>query len=456
MQSAIEKGTRVLFLAPRRELVYQCAAKLRAVGVDHGIIMAGVGPDPDGRIQVASAPTLHARCVRRSHPLPPAGLIIVDEAHLSIAKTVKGLIEAYPKAIVIGLTATPARGDGRGLGEVYDDLIISTPVAALVEEGFLSPQRYYAPTTPDLEGIKIVRGDYHEGQLGKRMDQPKLVGDVVSNWLRLAQKRPTVVFATTIKHSIHLRDRFLEAGVVAEHIDANTTTEERADILARVDSGETQVICNCFLLSYGWDCPRISCAALARPTKSIVLFFQMVGRILRPFPGKDDALIIDHSGAVADIGFVDEEMPWSLDGDGKVQERNAKKKESKPIVCQGCSTVYSKRIDCPECGWTPVKKGKPVAFIDGDLAEIKRNKKRKQRDWTMEDKSFFYAQLLGFVSEKGYSQGWAAHKYKEKFKVWPNHPSIKNVAPAPPTAEVRSWIKSRQIAWAKRKEKSAA
>ncbi|MBI5018420.1 MAG: DEAD/DEAH box helicase, partial [Deltaproteobacteria bacterium] len=352
MASAVERGNRVLFLAPRRELVDQCAAKLRAAGVDHGILMAGRNGDPTGRVQVASAPTLYARCIRTHRaPLPPAGLIVVDEAHLAITPSVRRILEAYPRASVVGLTATPARGDGRGLGEVFDDLVLGPSVAELVEQGFLVPQRYFAPSKPDLAGVRIERGDYVQDDLEDRMDRPTLVGDVVSNWLRLAQYRQTVVFATSIKHSIHLRDRFREVGITAEHLDANTPNEEREAVLQRVASGETQVVCNCFLLSYGWDCPPISCAVLARPTKSVVLYLQMVGRILRPHEGKDDALIIDHAAAVDEIGFVDEPMPWSLDGRERVQERRqTERKRSKPLTCEQCFAIYAGQLACPHCG----------------------------------------------------------------------------------------------------------
>lgn len=455
-QAAVEKGSRVLFLAPRRELIFQTAAKLDAVGLPHGVLMAGVNPDPTGRVQVASIPTLYSRCIKRNHPLPPADLVLVDEAHLAITRSTLAVLDRYAGRPIVGLTATPARGDGRGLGEVFDDLVFGPSVAALVEGGFLVPQRYYAPYAPDLAGVRIRQGDYEVRGLAERLDNAKLVGDVVTNWLRLASDRQTVVFAINIAHSMHLCERFVEEGVRAEHLDANTPNQERSEILQRTVAGETQVLCNCFLLSYGWDCPPISCAVLARPTKSLVLFMQMVGRVLRPSPGKQDALILDHAGAVGELGFVDEEMPWSLDGKTKLGERleEARKKEAKePITCQQCHAVYSRQLVCPECGWKPERKGKPVDFLDGDLTEIKRGKRAKKRVYTHEEKRSWFSQLVRIGYERGYKNGWASNKYREKFGVWP---TSKPGPAAEVSPEVRSWVKSRQIAWAKRKQMEAA
>lgn len=446
---------RVLFLAPRRELVSQCVAKLEAIGLRTGIIMAGEIPDQGAEVQVACIPTLHTRGVRLGKiDLPPADFVVHDESHLSLAESHVHLLEHYADqgAFVLGLTATPARGDGKGLGIFWEEIVPGPTVSSLVAEGFLVPQRYYAPAKPDLAGIKIRNGDYAEDQLQDRMDTPKLVGDVVTNWLRIAAGKRTVVFASGVQHSIHLRDQFREAGVVAEHLDGTTPTEERKAILARMASGETTVLCNCFVLTYGWDCPSTECAVIARPTKSLVLYLQMAGRALRPAPGKGEALIIDHAGIVDEHGFLDEEFPWSLDGKEKIRDRIERekkaKKEWKPITCPACSFVFKSSDHCPKCGWRPAeRKAEWQDVVDGDLHEVGRKGKRKAGTWTMDEKARFYGELQVIARRKGYNLNWASHKFREKFGVWPN--SVRGACEYEPSAETLAWVKSRQIAWAK-------
>lgn len=229
----LASGGGVLVLAHRRELIAQNSAKLHAAGADHGIIQAGFPTRPGERVQVASVQTLHARAVRTAAiDMPPATLVIVDEAHHVRARTYRQILDAYPDATVIGLTATPCRSDGRGLGAVFQAIVEGPSVAELIATGFLVPTRVYAPSVPDLAGVKVERGDYVERQLAARMDDAKLIGDVVTHWHRLADRRRTVVFATGVAHSLHLRDEFRRSGVLAEHIDGETPIEERASRIA--------------------------------------------------------------------------------------------------------------------------------------------------------------------------------------------------------------------------------
>lgn len=455
VEGANAKGKRVLFLAPRRELIFQTCEKLESAGIPYGVLMAGQVPRPWEPVQVACVPTLTTRCLRnKTQPLPKADLLIVDEAHWSIAQQTRALLDAYPEAVKVGLTATPARADGRGLGAMYDDLVLGPSVAELTAQGHLVPVRYFAPTKPDLAKVKIVRGDYDQTQLGHRMDDPKLVGDIVANWARIAPTRKTVVFAVNVSHSMHLRDRFLELGVNAEHLDGATPKEQRAAMLQRLRSGETQVLCNCEVLTYGWDEPSISCAVLARPTKSLARYFQMVGRVLRPSEGKADCIAIDHSGAVDEIGFVDEPIQWSLSDRDNVNERHAKAKAKQPgkITCGECATVFSARGTCPNCGTeVPRHFAKPIEVIHAELAELERDKRRTNREWAPHEKRTFYGELLGVQHERGYRHGWAANQYRERLGVWPN--AYKDTPALQPSLETRSWVQSRLIRYAKSKTK---
>jgi superfamily II DNA or RNA helicase len=179
------------------------------------------------------------------------------------------------------------------------EIIIETPqVADLIQQGYLVATRVYAPVDPDLTGVRTERGDYVEWELAERMDQTRLVGDIVEHWHKLGERRKTVAFAVSVQHSIHIRDEFIRSGVRAEHIDGATPKPERDATLARLASGEIDIVTNCMVLTEGWDMPDVGCCILARPTKKMGLYRQMIGRVLRPAPGKVDAIVLDHSGAV--------------------------------------------------------------------------------------------------------------------------------------------------------------
>jgi DNA repair protein RadD len=454
-RSSVDKGGTGLFLAPRRELITQASAMFTRFGVPHGVIMAGEPRSLYPPWQVASFDTLSARAIRSKRMLMPrAGIVICDEAHLSVADTRKQILEHYHDSIIIGLTATPARGDGRGLGEIYDDLLQVVSVRDLMDQKYLVEARYFAPTEPDLAGIKLNKdGDYQEKQLGARMDQQALVGDIVQNWLRIARDRSTVVFCVTCAHSRHVRDEFLKAGIRAEHLDGETPLDERKEILARVASGETQVLCNVFVATFGLDIPRLSCAVLARPTKNITLYLQIIGRVLRTDDGKDDALIIDHSGAVKQHGFADDAQPWSLDESETVAERKKKAQEeskaSKEITCGNCFSVFRGSRECPKCGHAMIPKTEKIPTHEAELVEVK-----KKLEPTLADKVDFIGQLKAYAAERGKNDWWVGVKFQEKFSEQAGGSLLSTGAATTCNTDVRKWIQSRNIRYAKRKAKA--
>lgn len=452
VKRAVNKGNSVLFLAHRRELINQCSNKLNAFGIEHGIIMAGQTNESWHPVQVASVDTLRARAISKKRmKLPKADIIIIDECHRTLSNTYRKIINAYEGNIVLGLTATPCRGDGRGLGHVYEDMVCAPTIHHLTREGHLVPTKYYAPSVPDLMGVQTVAGDYNKNQLAKKMDTPKLVGDIVTNWLSIANNKKTVVFASSVQHSINLKESFEKAGIKAGHLDGSTETNERDKILKQLEDGEINVLCNCLVLTEGWDCPSAEVCVLARPTKSLGLYLQMVGRVLRPMEGKGEAIIIDHSGAVYQHGFIDDEFIWDLDPKKKIQEKKARerKKEKKPITCEKCFTVYSNVRACPSCGSVHIKKGRALFVGDGELGEVSRASRRaKKREYTSEQKQHWYKMLRGYAVKKGYKDGWAYYKYIEKFKV---APPWKKTIPAEPNSECLSWITYINIRNAKRK-----
>jgi superfamily II DNA or RNA helicase len=458
----VQKGNRVLVLAPRRELIYQTSEHLERGGIEHAMYMAGEERHVMAPVQVASIPTLYRR-MKDGRGVPPlADLVVVDEAHLSIAESTQTVLREYSDRVIIGLTATPARGDGRGLGEVYDDLVFGPSVKELTEQGHLVPVRYYAPSKPDLDGVKIQMGDYNAKQLGERMNEPTLIGDVVTNWLRICPDRSTVVFSVNIAHSLALCQEFKRMGVDAAQLDATTPLDDRKEIIRKLHTGDVQVVTNCDVLTYGVDIPRLSCAVIARPTKSLVRYLQGAGRVLRPYgedeEKKTDTILIDHSGVVDELGWVDEEREWSLDPTKTVSERREAKarSESKPIMCPECMATFTAQRECPECGADLSERyAKHIVSFEAELVEIDRRRKNAmQRKWTNEEKAEFFGELKNYAFQFNYKPGWAAYKYRERFGVWPN--AYKDAPPREVSRATESWIRSQQIRYAKRRNREEA
>jgi hypothetical protein len=324
----------------------------------------------------------------------------------------------------------------------------------LIEGQFLVGTRVYAPSQPDLKGVRVECGDYVEAQLAERVNTDKLVGDIVEHWHRLAERRQTVVFATGVAHSKHIRDEFRRADVLAEHIDGTTPTDERDRILEQLAKGQIEVVCNAMVLTEGWDQPSISCLALARPTKSLGLFRQMVGRVLRPAPGKTNALILDHAGATFMHGFAEDPIEWVLEEDKRATNkahaaRGSGQAPGALTNCPECSAVMMRGKPCGACGWRPQRKAEAFEVSDGELAHLQRDRTAWPPQRTAAEKTSWHAQLRWIGRERNYKDGWPAAMYREKFASWPAAPKWNPPEPEMPTPEVRAWVRSRQIAYAK-------
>ena len=445
---------RALFLAHRRELISQAVDKLVRYGVDPGVILAGVSPRPGQPCQVASVQTLWARAMRsRRMDMPGADVVIVDEAHHVRAESYQKIIDSYPGAVILGLTATPCRGDGRGLGNAFDAMVEAPDIAELTKAGYLVPAVCYAPHRPDLSGVHTRQGDYVESELAEIMDTGQITGDVVEHWLRLGRGRKTIVFAVNVRHSTHLRDEFCRAGIYAEHLDASTPSDERERILRDFATGAVEVVCNVGILTEGYDAPAASCLILARPTKSLGLYRQMIGRVLRPLDGKADALILDHAGAVFMHGLPDDKIAWTLDSDKRAtntaQSGRSDGMASRLTECPECRAIRLSGRPCPACGWRPTPRAEAVEVVEGELARVDRLRRTKSTDWPAADRHNFYRMLAWIAQDRRYQPGWARHKFKEKFGDWP---MARHVAPLEPDEIVTAWVRSRDIAYAKAKE----
>ncbi|MCF7994763.1 MAG: DEAD/DEAH box helicase [Chromatiaceae bacterium] len=334
VQMAVEKGKRILFLAHRRELIEQTIDKLVAAGVlNFGVIMAGNRlNNADAPVQVASIQTLMRR------ELPPADLIIVDEAHRAASRSYLNIIANYPKAAVLGLTATPERLDGKGLDDIFQDMVVVETVPNLIGQGFLIKPDCYVGPTGDLTGVKTKRGDYDEAQLAEAMDRPKLVGDIITTWKRLARGKKTVVFASSVEHAKHIAQEFFSAGVPSAWISGETPKARREAVIADWRSGALSVVANCQILTEGFDFPELECCILARPTQSISMYLQCVGRIMRPAEGKTGALVLDHAGCCVAHGPPHIHREWTLEGMAK--KRKEKDGADSVRVCDACQMAF--------------------------------------------------------------------------------------------------------------------
>jgi DNA repair protein RadD len=457
IKRAVAQCKRVVFIAHRNELLSQAHDKLQRFGINAGIIKAGRDRDlrPQALVQICGIQTLHARAVRaKSMELPAAEIVFVDEAHHVRAQTYISILEQYPDAIIAGLTATPARGDGRGLGNVFEVMIEAPQVPALIDGGFLVPAKIFAPPPPDLQGVRVMStGDYNTDDLSGKMDP--LVGDFVEHWLKHGQRRRTIAFAVDVRHSVHIVDEFLKAGVRAEHVDGETKQADRDAIIARLASGKTEIVSNVGIFTEGFDCPDVGCIALVRPTRSLGLFRQMIGRGLRPAPGKQNVVILDHSGGVHRFGRPDDIIQWSLDVDrraaNKTHEARVAKAGSDPFVeCKNCGHIRMRGQACDACGWEPKPPPRPVEYRDGELVElgkpaIVRSESERRR---------FFAELRGYQETARkrdgtpYARGWAANQYRTKYGSFPPW-SWNNDMPVTPSDATRRWVRSRIIAWAR-------
>jgi superfamily II DNA or RNA helicase len=449
----------VLVLAHTREIIRQTSQKLFSHGVNHGIIQAGFSPRPLENVQVASIQTLWTRAMRLERmDLPPADLLVIDEAHHCPAETYRKIIDAYPDAVLLGLTATPCRGDGRGLGGIFDTIIECPQVAELIDHGHLVRTCVYAPVDPDLKGVKTQAGDYVETQLAERMDRPQLVGDIVTHWHKYGERRKTVVFAVNVAHSIHIRDEFIASGVRAEHIDGSTPKPERDAALERLASGQIELVTNCMVLTEGWDMPEVSCCVLARPTRKMGLYRQMVGRILRPASGKRDAIVLDHSGAVFRHGFVEDHVEWTLDPEKRSTSaihaaRCEPHSSSRLLDCTNCGAIRTAGEPCGHCGFLPQRPAKPVEIEDGHLGLVDAQRRAWNASPSAAERIEWHGMITSIAHERGRKPGWIAHTYKAKFGNWPPYGTA--AKPIAPTPECRSWVRSRDIAYAKSRSAAA-
>ena len=446
---ASAKKSRVAFCVPALMLIDQT---IEALAVE-GIIGVGVMQadhhmtDASQPVQVCSVQTLHRR------GFPDVDLVIVDECH-EMHSCMMRWMEEKPALPFVGLSATPW---SKGMAKHYDDLIIVETTKGLIERGYLTPFRAFAPSHPDMSGVKIIAGEYHEGQSSEVMSDAKLVGDVVDHWINHAENRPTIVFGVDCAHAQALQAQFVDRGIACGYQDAKTSDGERAIIRDQFRDGRLKVVTSVGTLIRGvdWD---VRCIIDAQPTRSDIRHVQKIGRGLRPANGKADLLILDHASNSTTLGMVDEIFHATLDdGTRTVVERKAR--EAKPAVpseCAKCHGLRPARVHvCPHCGFAPVRQS-TVKHDDGELRELRpamRGKRVSEKTITMRGQEIplweFMGALKRYGTDHGYKPGWAFAKYREAVGTWPAAYRHASECPVPP--EVASWIKGGQIRWAKRR-----
>lgn len=404
--SAAARGRDVLILVHRRELLNQASRKLSAIGLDHDIIAAG-SPATDHSVRVASVQTLARR-------LPgidwQPSLIIIDEAHHACAGSWTKILDKWPDAYRLGVTATPCRLDGRGLSSAFDQLVLGPSVADLTVSGYLSPARIYAPpVVADLSGLHRRAGDYAIDEAAHAMDRSTVTGDAIAHYQRLAGAQRAIAFCCSVAHAESVARSFNAAGINAATLLGNTP--DRDAVVAAFDAGTVQILVTVDVVSEGFDIPAASCAILLRPTQSLGLYLQQVGRVLRPAPGKSHALILDHVGNVPHHGFPDDAREWSL-AEGSRRTRSG---PAAPTVrtCQSCYAAFRPAPICPCCGHEqPVAKPRIMRQVDGELQELRRESVRQRiaeraTSRRQQQAARTLAELLALAKQRGYSPGWA-------------------------------------------------
>lgn len=449
ISSALAKGKRVAFVVPSLSLIDQTVESFYRDGMrDVGVIQADhVLTDWSKPVQVCSIQTIASR-----KAYPDVDLVLVDECHLMHkAQTAWISDPSWSKVPFIGLSATPW---AKGMAKFYDDLIVSNTTAGMIAGGYLSPFRVFAPSKPDLSGVKVRMGDYVEADLEKAVDKPALIADIVETWLRLGENRPTLAFCVNRTHAKHVQERFEACGIPCGYVDAFTKAPERREIADMFRRGQYPVVASVGTLTTGvdWD---VRCIIMARPTKSEILFTQIIGRGLRLADGKDHCTVLDHSDTHSRLGFVTDIHHTELDDGRQNRANKSEKKEPLPKECPKCTFLRPYRAkSCPNCGHVPEPQS-GVLEASGRLVELggKPQKKEAPKNHVRMGRSVihngeFFGMLKQYAIDRGFKGGWAANKYREATGAWPNY--YRDVPLMRPVPDVVSWIISRNIAWAKR------
>lgn len=390
-----EKGNRVLFLVHRRELVEQIRGTFKWNNVNLDLVHFGM-------VQTV---------VRRLDRIERPDLIITDENHHALASTYRKIYDHFHDVLRLGFTATPIRLNGDGLGDVNDILIEEVDAEWLIENGYLSPYRYYAPKLIDTEALKLnsMREFSNKSIEDAMSDRKKIFGDAVQHYRKLAEGEQAIAYCHSVEASRELADEFRNHGITAQHLDATTPKVERDDIIQKFRDRQIQVLSNVDLIGEGFDVPDCSTVIMLRPTQSLSLYIQQSMRGMRYRPGKT-SIIIDHVGNVNTHGLPDMKREWSLDKRDK-----SKKQEKSEITVKQClncfMTVPTGTNECPGCGHGfEIQEREIEVDPDAELEEV--TKDMIILDLTRPEDCENMSELYAMAKRKGYKPGWAYHQGK--------------------------------------------
>ena len=397
------RGNRVCVLVHRQELLRQASASLHQMGVPHGLVAANRSMDLSQPVQVASVQTL----ARRLHRFPREffRLLVVDEAHHSNAGTWARVLEHFHRSRVLGVTATPCRCDGRGLGEWYQAMVQGPTAAWLTEHGYLAPAKVLAPPGFQVQGLRKRMGDFDMTQAGELLQAGQAMGDCLSHYRQHLDGQTAIAFCCSVAHAEAVAELFNRHGVAAASIDGTMDSATREQLLADLGTGRLKVLTSCALIGEGVDVPSVAGCILLRPTQSVSLHLQMIGRCLRPQEGKR-AVILDHVGNVLRLGHHLEDREWTLEGTPK------KDREAAPSVkiCPQCfAAMPSGKPKCPDCGHQFVAERRELEHVDGELREVEFQRQREQR--REQATATTVEQLIEVGKRRGMKnpRGWARH-----------------------------------------------
>lgn len=408
-EQAASRGNRVCILVHRQELVDQSSRSLHAIGCQHGVIASGYRQDLRHTVQVASVQTL----ARRLHTIPAEffQLLIVDEAHHAVAGTWSKVLGAMPRAHILGVTATPERLDGRGLSDQFDVMIEGPDAGWLTDEGFLVNARIFAPPGIDLSAVK--RFDTKKGRTDSDtiLRQGQAMGDAVTHYRRTIEDThngTAIAFCCSVAHAETLAQAFNDQGIAAATLDGTMDRGIRRRTINDLGTGQLKVLTSCDIISEGTDIPSVTGAILLRPTDSLGLHLQQVGRVLRPCSGKPHAVINDHVGNTLRHGLPTDPREWSLEG--RPKGKGKKPSQAIPIrICMKCfAAIPSTANPCPECGHVLEQARRELKVIEGDLRELTGAEMRRQERREVAQ-ARTREELEAIARERGYKPGWVAH-----------------------------------------------
>ena len=399
IKEAYKKGKKAVVITRGRKIVDQASQRLFREHVPHGVMMAGHAMyKPRLPVQVCSIDTLRARNI-----VPECDLLIIDEAHFFTSDGDKEFLSRF-NCFIVAVTATPYVDSG--LRHLADIMVKPTSMLSLIKNNYLVPFKYYAPSEPDVSEVKISKstGDFVNDALAEAMSSNALTGKIVDNWLEIAKDLPTILFAVNINHSKMLAERFRQAGVAAEHCDADTPDEERTNVIKRLESGVTKIICNVGIFSTGSDIPSLRAIVMARPTTSLNLYIQQAGRGTRLSEGKEYCILLDHAGNIKRHGLPTDEPDVDLDGNEAPSDKRSK-------TCKECFAIFRGTTTCPECGYKQTKEE-----LEREAVEIQETEaKLKELQIEIDPIKRAYKELLKEAKQKNRKPMWASYKLIDRF-----------------------------------------